>query len=287
VLERILEPSSLKNLRVLVTSFEHMKPQRREYSDALARWVKKGGTLIYVGDDSDRFGRISAWWNKDGETSATPREDLWRRLGLNRDPGSESDSVRCGKGRVIWKRVSPKQLAADPNGAEIVMDMIRGALGKSDADHEPGPYLCLERSSDRKSLPYLVGAVMDEAGSTEPLRLQGLYADLFTSNVEILRDPVIEPGEVFLLRKLTDYGFVGGNVRLESVRRLRPNTIRLSARGSSVIERGLLVFRMPEQPVDVRAEDGSSVDVDWDEQSHVIRIRFPNKVGSCGLVVTM
>ncbi len=57
-------PGYLDNYRVLVLSYEFMKPLQPGIHLALARWVEAGGTLIYVGADTDPFHAVREWWNE-------------------------------------------------------------------------------------------------------------------------------------------------------------------------------------------------------------------------------
>ena len=43
--------------------------------------------------------------------------------------------------------------------------------------------------------PYTIAAVMDESSSKEPLKLSGLYIDLFDKDLPVLTVKQINPGE--------------------------------------------------------------------------------------------
>lgn len=40
-----------------------MKPMEPRYHDFLADWVRKGGALIYCGEDIDPYQSVLEWWN--------------------------------------------------------------------------------------------------------------------------------------------------------------------------------------------------------------------------------
>ena len=46
---------TFNGLQVLVMSYSNMKPMKSEYHNYLADWVKKGGTLVYCGEDVDPY----------------------------------------------------------------------------------------------------------------------------------------------------------------------------------------------------------------------------------------
>ena len=54
---------SLESFQVLLMTYEGMKPMTPEVHSALAAWVKNGGVLVFVGDDSDPYNKVRAWWN--------------------------------------------------------------------------------------------------------------------------------------------------------------------------------------------------------------------------------
>jgi len=78
-LECASRPGYLAHWKVLLTSFEFWNPQRAAYVEALADWVRDGGTMVYWG--ASEFDDIrSAWWRRVGYAST--RAALFGRLGL-------------------------------------------------------------------------------------------------------------------------------------------------------------------------------------------------------------
>ncbi len=75
-------PGYLDDYRVLVLSYELMKPLQPGIHLALARWVEAGGTLVYVGADTDPFHAVREWWNQAGQTYSSPSEHLFECLSL-------------------------------------------------------------------------------------------------------------------------------------------------------------------------------------------------------------
>ncbi len=78
--DRIREPGYLDPYKVLLVSFDPMKPQHKEDVDALAAWVRAGGRLILCGGD-DAYNALDMWWSKEGLPS--PHTYLLKALGLN------------------------------------------------------------------------------------------------------------------------------------------------------------------------------------------------------------
>ena len=96
-LENAVFPGSLESFKVLLMTYEGMKPMTSEVHSALAAWVKHGGALVFMGDDSDPYNKVRTWWNNakekmnytaPGNTSSRPW--AWR----NRSPPGSTPQVR-------------------------------------------------------------------------------------------------------------------------------------------------------------------------------------------------
>ena len=79
-LERSPEPKYLDEYKVLLVSYDIMKPMDPSYNIALSDWTRKGGTLIVFGG-TDAYNDLPEWWKKAGFRS--PVEDLLARLGVD------------------------------------------------------------------------------------------------------------------------------------------------------------------------------------------------------------
>jgi hypothetical protein len=79
-LDRAGEPGYLDPYRVLLVSFDAMKPQTRAEVDGLIAWVKAGGHLLEFGG-ADPYNDLALWWQDAG--CASPHEYLLKALGLN------------------------------------------------------------------------------------------------------------------------------------------------------------------------------------------------------------
>lgn len=77
--ERFTEPIfPWPNIRIIIASFDAWKPESREIVDSIANWVKRGGTLVYIGGDDDYDDIEGSWWRTDGFD--TPADALIHRL---------------------------------------------------------------------------------------------------------------------------------------------------------------------------------------------------------------
>ncbi|MBQ7364668.1 MAG: hypothetical protein IJW46_03640, partial [Clostridia bacterium] len=175
--------------KTLVLSYELMKPSSPDINTALATWVKNGGRLIYVGDGSDDFHKIRAFWNREGLTYQNPAEHLFFELGLN--TALTDGTYPVGKGSLTYLCRHPKALAEYPAETDSYLRAVENAIGTIHAHS----HLVMDRGH------YTVAAVMDE-GDTDSYTLSGDYVDLFSHTLDVCRDPVLTSGAVKLYYNL-------------------------------------------------------------------------------------
>ncbi len=130
-LENATTPGALARQKVLLMTYEGMKPMTADVHDALADWVKQGGALVFLGDDSDPFNAVRAWWNdpKAAKTYKAPREHLFERLGLPADAAAGLHKV--GKGFVVYDTAGPASLTYRTDGAEFSSRSSSAPAGRS------------------------------------------------------------------------------------------------------------------------------------------------------------
>jgi hypothetical protein len=215
----------LKQYRVLLLTYEGQKPPSPRFHDAIAAWVKAGGALVVFDDDRDPYNHAQDWWNDNGQTPTTPREMLFRSLGLN--PQSEG-THHVGKGVVIFRKTSPSALASDPNGPAVVLAATRNAATQI---HLPwrestvfvlrrGPFVIASGFDRPEGTPEdaatrVAGSVvkpLDSAPAVSdnvtapplhtapaPTLIRGRYIDLFDAHLRLVEDPKVGEGERRLL----------------------------------------------------------------------------------------
>ncbi len=183
-MENLLQPSVLDGVRVLIMSYANMKPLAPEYHQALATWVRNGGSLIYAGRDDDPYQTVSEWWNQDGNEYAAPSNHLFEQLGV--DPSKAEGRYAVGRGVVVVLRQNPKEFAFARDGGERLMGEVQRLYGKPIIQKN---YFGLRRG------PYLIVAVLDEGVSQEPLIVRGPMIDLYDSNLPVLSLKEMMPGQ--------------------------------------------------------------------------------------------
>lgn len=179
---------TFRDLKVLVMSYSNMKPLDPAFHGYIAEWVKQGGALVYCGEDVDPYQTVLEWWNKGDNNYEAPSEHLFEQMGIGRKPAA--GSYAYGKGTVIVMREDPKHFVLKPGHDREYFETVAGAYQQvAKKAVETKNNFLVERG------PYTIAAVLDESVSEEPLRLKGIYIDLFDPELPVLTEKVIRPGE--------------------------------------------------------------------------------------------
>lgn len=127
-------PNYLDDYKVLLLSYEFMKPEYPDIHNSLAQWVLDGGILIYVGDDSDPYHHIRAWWNEGKRKYNSPREHLFECMGLKNQFIQQImngiEPIQVGKGVFGFLHINPIKLSSDENGANLLRKIVKKTLEK-------------------------------------------------------------------------------------------------------------------------------------------------------------
>ncbi|MDO3412429.1 hypothetical protein QWJ34_21875 [Saccharibacillus sp. CPCC 101409] len=275
-------PGYLAPYRVLVMSYEFIKPEYPDIHNALAQWVQGGGILIYVGDDSDPYHGIRAWWNSDsgdgpsGLTYASPRAHLFEQLGLE---GRPEGIHRVGRGAVCWLNRPPAELAESAEGAELLRRSVREAAqapGGETPQWNPKHYFKLQRG------PYVIVSVLEESVSEEDVTVPGPVVDLFDSGLSVLREVALSTGKQALLYDLEagrpadgKVAVIAASSRIEELEESETG-FRFVAKGPSSMESSAR-FYCPAEPAGaayVNGEDSSAAAWSWDADSRTVLLRY-------------
>lgn len=206
----------LEDYRVLLLSYEFMKPEHADLHNAIAGWVKNGGILIYVGDGSDAFHKVNEWWNTGKRKYENPAEHLFESLGL--EVKLKPDIYCVGKGVLAYMKVHPSKCAYDKKYANELRETVRGAMEAAKDEtlkYNPSNSFILHRG------PYIVATVIDECIIKKPVELEGKFVDLFKVDLPIVYKYIIKPGEQCLLYDLdkiaTPFALVAASSRIDSL----------------------------------------------------------------------
>lgn len=263
---------TFNDLQVLVMSYSNMKPMKPEYHTYLADWVKKGGVLIYCGEDIDPYQTVLEWWNTEGNQYDAPSEHLFEQMGMQRKP--EDGTYRCGKGKVIVIREDPKHFVLQADNDKKYIETVASAYThRTKKNIEYKNNFVVERGS------YLVASVLDESVSDAPLTLSGLFIDLFDKDLPVLTQKRIFPGEqgylynVEKVKSKKKAKVLCGASRIYDERQTKKcySFVAKSPLHTTNVSRVLL----PAKPVRVEI-NGMNVQPEWDERSRTILLRFEN-----------
>lgn len=261
----------LDDFRFLVLSYEFMKPEGPDVNMALSAWVKRGGTLLYVGDGSDPFHAVSSWWRQAGYQD--PAEHLFELAGLGRKP--QEGAFDVGEGRIfVWKTV-PAGICLDGRQAEAYRTLVKRALAEKGVCWEYRNDLTLRRG------PYLISAVMDESVDGRKKVFDGLFADLLENDYRIVAHREIGPDGVALLFDFSrieqePFRIIATSARVERAE-ITEKGVRMVLKTADRIPVHTRV-RLPHPVGAVRAVDGEEKEIfpetEWDERTRTLLVSF-------------
>ncbi len=161
-LENLAYPEALADTKVLLMTYSNMKPQEEASHEALARWVRRGGTLVYCGRDDDPFQGVAEWWNSGDKAFAAPADHLFGLLGIGAAPAE--GTYACGKGKVCVLRQDPKEFVLTQGGDARLVGSVRDLYEElcGDGALEFKNHFRLSRGM------YELVSVMEESVGTEP-----------------------------------------------------------------------------------------------------------------------
>ncbi len=201
-------PGYLDDYDALLMSYEYMKPESPDMNAAIAEWVRRGGALIYIGDGFDPFHGVKSWWTGRYPSAA---EHLFEMLEVKIE--GDRQICRCGKGVFAFMRTSPAKLLLSKEGGDALRDFYAEALEFGGRKAEYRNYLHAERGC------YDVYSVLAESVSSEPLKVSGLFADMFAPDFAIVSEKTVNPGENALLLNFerNDSPIIGTSCRINSL----------------------------------------------------------------------
>ncbi len=290
-LENATLPNALAPYKILLLTYEGMKPMTPDVHTAIAKWVRAGGVLIVADDERDPYNSVRSWWNTAPMQYKTPLRHLYETLGKpdktttkplttgnTGDTGSQrgqSEEGRYGKGTVFTYAVSPATLAGMNNGGDIVRAWAKQACQTAKLAYRETNYLVLRRG------PYIVAAGLDKSLADAPHELRGRFLDLFDADLPIRNSITLTPGSRHLLVDLDALPGKGSQVLAGACRitdvRATQTSLRFHAVAPDKINAAVRV-RLP-QPAKTVTIDSQPLPADaqqWDANTQTLLLRFPN-----------
>jgi hypothetical protein len=281
-LENVTVTNYLAGFKILLMTYQGMKPQTPEVQAPIADWVKRGGVLIFCDDDSDPFNAVHEWWNSGGNKFSTPRQPLFAQLGFE-NPRDEADMQRknsdeiswsFGKGRVIWLKKNPVQLADSAAGAEQIVGIVGQAAKTAKLKWRETNYLLLRRG------PYVIAAGLDESIPGESKTLHGHFVNLFDPELRDLDSVTIASGSRYFLRDL-DAAPVQDHQLLAAACKALPeksadHTLAFTVESVAGTP-AVMLFRTTSPPHSITLDGQSVTDFNFSKQDGLLWIRFENE----------
>jgi hypothetical protein len=271
-LENVSLPSYLDGFRLLLMTYQGMKPLSSEVHNGIARWVKKGGTLVFADDDSDPYNQVREWWNTNQISFSSPRQHLFEKLGLQVD--TKPGRYVVGRGELIFAAKNPVNFAKEKDGAKNLMALIRTSKAHRTLPDRPQNSLVLRRG------PYVIAAGLAESPASGQRTLEGEYINLFDPKLSVRHQMELTGSSRLFLLDLKRLHASRLQVVASTCKTLLNTSTRNSAfllvEGADQVP-GTLVLRTPGRPAQVSLEDAPELTWDWDGEHKLSRIQFQNR----------
>lgn len=262
-------PGYLDGLKTLVLSYEIMKPMSPALHQVLAQWVTRGGSLVYVGADTDPFNTAKDWWNQGAVVYNSPAEHLFESLGLERSPAA--GSYPSGKGRVVVQRCHPAYYSRSQENADQFRSVVRQAVEAAGGIYHAQNYIRLQRG------PYLIAAVFDESLDEQTLRIEGHFVDLLDAKLPVVSKLELLPGQQAWLLDLTRVQGPDMMV-LAAAGRIENWTVESNKLGYEITAPARTLsstrLRVPARPKIIMV-DGQEHGGQWDADSQTLLLQHP------------
>lgn len=272
-----------KNVKVLLLSYSNMKPMEEVQNKNIADWVRNGGILIYSGRDNDPFQTVQEWWNTKGNDYKAPSQHLFEIMGMPRDAAEGRYAV--GKGAVYVLRKDPKEYVLAKGGDDQLVSTVKKAY----EDDAKAGKLEFKNSFYLERGNYDLASVVDEnVVSDKPLVLNGEFVDLYTNDLPVLTQKVVQPGEqafLYDLRRVKDKK--RPQVVASASRQYDERTtshsysfVSKSPKNTTNVMRVLL----PKAPKKVQI-NGEKSSYSWDSKSKTLLLGFENDPDGVGVSI--
>lgn len=278
-LENVSYKDAFRGTKVLLMTYSNMKPLSPEGHQYISDWVKKGGILIYSGEDSDPYQGVQEWWNTGANKYAAPSSHLFKEMGMPAFP--KEGEYAYGKGFVYVIRTDPKEFVLEKGGDRKLLDIARSMYERNAG----GQSLQFKNNFYLQRGPYDIVSVMDESVSDEPYTVKGPVVDLFDPDLPVLLQKVVNPGEEAFLYNLNRLENRKLPIVLASACRIFDE--RVSGKSYSFICKSPLNttnsmrVSLPSAPQNTFVTDSKGKKVDkvrasWDEKSKTYYLNFEN-----------
>lgn len=279
-IENATEPAFLDRYKLLLLTYEGQKPPDPRFHEALARWVKQGGALVVADDDKDPFNAVRDWWNEGEFAFKTPREHLFKVLGISADAHGVN---HVGKGVVVFESASPATLTYQPEGSDHIRSLARHAADAVKLPWKESGAMVLRRG------PYLVTAGLEETGpDLPPVVLHGRFISLFDPTLSVMKEYALSPGRRALLVDLDSIpqghqGVIAAACRVRN-HTVAPGSIKFRADGIAQSP-AVVCVALSSAPRSVELNGKVLEGEGYDFEDGILRLRFTNTADGIDVVI--
>lgn len=279
-IENATEPGFLDRYKLLMLTYQGQKPPDPKFHDVLARWVNAGGALVVIDDDKDPFNSVREWWNEGKEKYKSPREHLFKLLGL---PADEQGLHRVGRGAVLYESASPAGLTYQPNGSDQIRGWAKQAADAVQLPWKESPALVLRRG------PYLIAAGLEETGAhLAPVVLHGRLISLFDPALSTVKEFPISSGRRAVLIDLDSMpkdhqGIIAAACRVRD-QVIGPKSISFHADGLEGSQ-AVVCVTMSRQPHSVEMDGKPMAAEEYTYSDGILRLHFTNHARGDSFVI--
>jgi hypothetical protein len=284
-LENVSLPGVLDEQRVLFLTYQGQKPLEKEVHSALATWIRKGGVLVMVDDDSDPYNHVREWWNDEGKNKRIPREDLFAALGITDEsiPQTALPKVNVEKGALVWLRESPVKFALNAEADQRLANVAQSAAEVAGMAWKETNFLALRRGQ------YVIGAGLDESIAGAPKTFEGKFVNLFDPKLELQTSISLTPGQrVFLLdlqsMKLDQPKLLASACKALPVNQADGNAMAWTVEGVGETN-AIMLISTPKAPVSIKLEETEVMDFRYDAAEKLLHLNFANEARARLLVI--
>jgi hypothetical protein len=177
-LERTPQDKYLDQYKVLLLSYDIMKPTDKRHNEAIAKWVRNGGALVLFGGE-DAYNALAEWWRSEGFDS--PHNHL---LSLLKCP-SEDGIHQVGRGTVIVDSRPGSYFAESKESADELRAIVSHACEKAGVAYSERHYMMVRRGR------YVAARSFDK-----PVTIRGQYLNVLDPELEFVTNPKVAVGDL-------------------------------------------------------------------------------------------
>lgn len=263
--ERAHEKNYLKNVKVILLSYDMWQPQDAKFHEALFSWGEKGGALLFFGKGSAYDNLKDAWWKKEGFSS--PREHL----------------KKIGSAPIYFYDTPPSHFAESEEGANELRNIVRDALeNKLHKKYDERGFFILHKGR------YIAARTL-----SKPLSLKGKFVDLFDYHLPVISDKILSEGENAFLIDLSKVNLsvprvLASSSRLDCLNETK-SLISFAAYAPADTKNHTRIFTGGRKAKEIFAEtpDGESVTVEKFVDADSLLLSFPNSSSGIAVKITL